>query len=201
MKKMSCAMAAIAVLGLSACNSQTNQSANDAVPPGDLATQTQPPASGDAPLNTSAKLTSATAMLQKADGSPAGTATAREVNGALTISISAEGLPAGRRGIHVHMTGRCDPSAFTSAGAHWNPANAQHGLDNAQGQHAGDMPNLEVGSDGRGTLEYTLKGGTMSGLLDTDGSAVVVHAGPDDQKTDPSGNSGDRIACGVFKAA
>ena len=93
-----------------------------------------------------------------------------------------------------------EPPKFASAGGHWNPAARQHGLDNPQGHHAGDMPNLTVAADGTGKLQYTLAGATLAGLLDADDSAFVVHAMRDDQKTDPSGMSGDRIACGVFKA-
>ena len=92
-------------------------------------------------------------------------------------------------------------SKFESAGGHWNPGSTQHGLENPKGAHAGDMPNLTAADDGTGSLTFTLKGGTMAQLLDADGSAFVVHAGQDDQKTDPSGNSGDRIACGVFAAS
>src|SRR3546814_5784756 len=83
---------------------------------------------------------------------------------------------------------------------HWNPADAQHGLDAPAGQHAGDMPNLVVDDNGRGTLEDELKGATFAGLMDDDVSAMVVHASADDQKTDPSGNRADRISCGIFKA-
>jgi superoxide dismutase, Cu-Zn family len=142
----------------------------------------------------------AVATLQTAAGAPAGTATATTaVEGeAISLALNLEGLPPGVHGVHVHMTGKCEAPTFESAGSHWNPGNKQHGLDNAQGQHAGDMPNVTIGADGRGTLTYLLKGATFDGLLDGDGSAMVVHAGADDQKTDPSGNSGDRIACGVF---
>lgn len=97
------------------------------------------------------------------------------------------------------MTGKCDAPKFESAGGHWNPTGAKHGLEDPAGQHAGDMPNLVVGEDGRGTLSYELQGATFEGLLDSDGSAMVIHASVDDQKTDPSGNSGDRIACGIFE--
>jgi len=141
----------------------------------------------------------AVATLQTANGGAAGIARAEPADGALKISIKVEGLPAGEHGVHVHMVGSCDAPTFASAGSHWNPTNAKHGLENPQGQHAGDMPNLSVGADGHGTLDYTLKGGNLEGLLDADGSAIVVHAKVDDQKTDPSGNSGDRIACGVFR--
>ncbi len=139
-------------------------------------------------------------MISGLGGAPAGTATIRAMDGGLQIMLALQGLPSGSKGVHVHMTGKCDAPDFTTAGGHWNPASTKHGLENPQGQHAGDMPNIDIGEDGRGTLEYTLKGATMAGLMDTDGSAIVVHEGTDDQRTDPSGDSGGRIACGVFQA-
>lgn len=142
----------------------------------------------------------AAADLKTADGAAAGKATAATINGRVMLTLQVQGLPPGQHGAHVHMTGKCDAPKFESAGGHWNPADAQHGLDAPAGQHAGDMPNLVVDDNGRGTLEYELKGATFAGLMDDDGSAMVVHASADDQKTDPSGNSGDRIACGIFKS-
>jgi Cu-Zn family superoxide dismutase len=142
---------------------------------------------------------SAAAILRTAGGEPAGQATATMVDGRVKLALQVEGLPPGRHGAHVHMTGKCDAPKFESAGGHWNPTGAKHGLEDPAGQHAGDMPNLVVGEDGRGTLSYELQGATFEGLLDSDGSAMVIHASVDDQKTDPSGNSGDRIACGIFE--
>lgn len=143
----------------------------------------------------------ATANLQTAEGAEAGTATVSARNDGLLLSLQVRGLPPGEHGAHVHTTGKCDAPSFESAGGHWNPAEKEHGLENPAGQHAGDMPNLVVAEDGSGTLEYQLKGGTAEGLLDADGAAMVIHAGADDQQTDPSGDSGARIACGVFNAA
>jgi len=205
MNKMSCALMAIAIFGLAGCGSADDMGADNGVPAGELPNAMMPGmAMNGGAMNggamNAAGASGATAAVQKSDGTSAGTATAREMDGALQISLNLEGLPSGPRGVHIHMTGRCDPPDFTSAGSHWNPTDAQHGLENPQGQHAGDMPNLEVGEDGRGTLQYTLKGATLAGLLDSDGSALVVHEGPDDQKTDPSGDSGGRIACGMFQA-
>ena len=143
----------------------------------------------------------AMAMLRTSGGAAAGTAIARETPEGIAVTVSALGLPPGRHGVHIHMTGRCDPPAFESAGGHWNPTDQQHGLMDPAGQHAGDMPNLEVRTDGAGTLDYTLAGGSFDGLLDDDGAALVVHADADDQQTDPSGNSGGRIACGLFESS
>ena len=143
---------------------------------------------------------SAVAMLHTGIGAEVGRATATEVAGGIRYTLDIRGLPAGTHGAHVHTAGRCDGPDFASAGGHWNPTAMKHGTMNPQGPHEGDLPNLIVGADGRGTLGVTVPGATMAGLLDADGSAIVVHAGPDDLKTDPSGNSGGRIACGVFAA-
>lgn len=143
----------------------------------------------------------ATAMLKTGTGMDVGRATATEVAGGIRYTLDAKGMPAGIHGTHIHMTGRCDAPDFTTAGGHWNPTSMKHGTMNPQGPHEGDLPNLTIGSDGRGTLGVTVPGATMAGLLDADGAAIVVHAGADDLITDPSGNSGGRIACGVFTAA
>lgn len=185
MRKTTCS-AAILALALAACGS--NEPAPD-----EGAMDSATPMADAAPRVASAELTTA-------DGENVGNVTATESDSGITINLTARNLEAGERGVHVHMTGICEGPAFTSAGGHWNPTDAQHGLDNPQGQHAGDMPNLVVGDDGTGTLEYTLASGTFDELLDEDGSAFVIHAMRDDQVTDPSGESGDRIACGVFAA-
>jgi Cu-Zn family superoxide dismutase len=100
--------------------------------------------------------------------------------------------------------GKCDGPAFTSAGGHFNPAGKKHGLKSTDGPHAGDLPNMLVAKDGAGRFEaltdaITLRAGGLS-IFDTDGSAMVVHAGADDNMTDPTGNSGDRVACGIIVA-
>lgn len=142
----------------------------------------------------------ASAVLRMADGTEVGRAVASEIAGGVRVSVDASKLPPGAHGVHVHTTGRCDGPDFTTAGGHWNPTTMQHGTQNPMGPHAGDMPNMTVGSDGRGKIAFTLPSGTMAGLMDADGAAFVVHAGADDYRTDPSGNSGGRIACGVFEA-
>lgn len=141
----------------------------------------------------------ATAQLVDGAGRAVGRASVREVAGGLRVTIDASGMPAGTHGAHLHTVGRCDGPDFTSAGPHWNPAASKHGSMNPQGPHAGDLPNLIVGNDGRGTLAVVLAGATMDGVMDADGTAMVVHATADDLMTDPSGNSGARVACGVLR--
>ena len=140
----------------------------------------------------------AQALLKTADGKDAGSVTATQEDGGIRLAINATGMSAGEHGIHVHMTGKCDGPKFESAGVHWNPMGAKHGLNNPQGQHSGDMPNLVVASDGSGRMDYLLDEAQLDQMLDADGAALVIHAKADDQKTDPSGDSGDRLACGVF---
>lgn len=142
----------------------------------------------------------ASAVVRMADGTEVGRAVTTEVGGSVRISVDASKLPPGPHGVHVHTTGRCDGPDFTTASGHWNPTAMKHGTQNPMGPHAGDMPNLMVGADGRGSVAITLPSGTMAGLMDADGSAFVIHAAADDLKTDPAGNSGSRIACGVFEA-
>lgn len=142
----------------------------------------------------------AVAMLHDAAGVAVGRATATEVGGGLRVTIDGGGLPPGVHGAHIHTVGACDAPGFTTAGGHWNPTRRQHGSMNANGPHQGDLPNLTVGSNGHGSVGAVIPGATMAGLLDADGAALVVHAGPDDLMTDPAGNSGARIACGVFVA-
>ena len=145
----------------------------------------------------------ATAALQSADGGLRGTATATETVQGLQLSVKLQGLTPGVHGVHVHTIGACAPPDFTTAGGHWNPMLRQHGRDNPQGAHMGDLPNATVAPDGRGPLSFLIPNARIAtgadALLDADGATIVVHAGPDDMKTDPSGNSGGRIACGVFR--
>ena len=131
-------------------------------------------------------------------GQTIGSARMWETPGGVTFRIAASGLPHGLHGIHVHAVGRCDPAKFTTAGPHWSPVTRQHGFNNPQGPHAGDLPNVSVASNGVLSEAVTLPGASFAGLMDGDGSALVIHAGQDDYRTDPSGNSGDRIACGVI---
>jgi len=140
----------------------------------------------------------AVAMLKTADGVDVGRATATDVAGGVRFTIDAKAMPAGTHGAHIHMTGRCDAPDFTTAGGHWNPTAMKHGPMNPQGPHEGDLPNLMIDTGGRGTIGATIPGATIAAMMDADGAAMVVHASADDLMTDPSGNSGARIACGVF---
>ncbi len=146
----------------------------------------------------------AIAALKTADGKDVGTVTASTAEGGVTFTVDGRMMSAGRHGIHIHAVGKCEAPKFETAGPHWNPTTAQHGKDNPAGPHLGDLPNLDIGAGGTGTVTFMVKGASITGangLLDADGAAFVVHAGPDDYKTDPSGNSGDRIACGTFASS
>ena len=141
------------------------------------------------------------ATLRFANGLPAGTAQLYGNGSEVSLSVALAGFDPGTRGIHLHTTGSCQAPGFTSAGGHLNPQGHQHGTENPQGAHLGDLPNVTIGASGGGTVSATLSGARadiQAAMFDADGTAVVVHAGPDDYRTDPSGNSGDRVACGVF---
>lgn len=144
--------------------------------------------------------------LVNASAQTVGSVRAWQTAGGVTFRVDATGLPHGIHGVHVHAVGRCDPPDFVSAGAHWNPAGRKHGTNNPAGPHAGDMPNVEVAANGVLGATVTLPNanlfaapGAPGGLLDADGAALVIHASADDYVTDPSGNSGARIACAVIR--
>ena len=139
-----------------------------------------------------------------ADGALLGSVMVSEDPGGLVMNVSAIAMPAGVHGIHLHEKGLCEGPKFASAGAHWNPGAKQHGRDNPAGPHVGDLANLTVAADGTAKSSIPVAGvKTASGammLADADGTALVIHAKADDYKTDPSGDSGDRIACAVLAA-
>ena len=157
---------------------------------------------GCATVSPTATGATAVAELRSVNGQPVGTALFTQVGDVVRIVLEAQGLPPGTKGVHIHEVGSCEAPTFTSAGGHFNPVGKQHGLLNPQGPHAGDLANIVIGADGKGRLEtsaslVTLGSGTNS-LLDANGSALIIHAAPDDFRTDPTGNSGARIACGVI---
>lgn len=151
-------------------------------------------------------LTTAEATFIDAEGAEIGTITLTQTEEGVTIAGTLEGIPEGEHGFHVHETGDCDSAGgFESAGGHFNPTGNEHGLKNENGPHAGDMANQTVDAGGQLVLNVnndmvSLTEGEEGFLLDDDGSALVVHSGPDDNTTDPDGNAGDRIACGVIEA-
>jgi Cu-Zn family superoxide dismutase len=150
-----------------------------------------------------AAVTEAHARLVDAEGKEVGTATFAPAEDGVRISVQVTGLQAGKHGFHVHAVGKCDAPEFKSAGPHFNPGGKKHGHDNPEGPHAGDLPNLDVGQDGQGKATFVAKGVTLgkgpASLFGKEGTALVVHADPDDGKTDPAGNSGARVACGVIE--
>ena len=154
----------------------------------------------------------AAASFVNLDGKVIGSATLQETPHGVIIRAELEGLEPGERSSHIHEKGACDPATkFESAGGHFNPGKHQHGFMAEQGPHAGDMPNQFVGEDGKlsvnilntaitiGTAE--VDNTTVASVADEDGSAIVIHAGADDYRSQPAGNAGDRIACGVIEVA
>ena len=146
--------------------------------------------------------TQARADLKDGAGKSVGSASLRETSSGVLISVNVNGLTEGLHAVHVHAVGKCEGPAFTSAGGHFNPLSKNHGLKNPAGPHAGDLPDMYVNKDGTGRYEARMESMTLdagqTSVFDADGSAIVVHATADDNVTDPAGNSGDRIACGVI---
>jgi Cu-Zn family superoxide dismutase len=156
-----------------------------------------------APSPAAAAEATAKAALKSAEGKDVGTATFTPGKDGVEVSVQATGLPPGKHGIHIHAAGKCEAPEFKSAGGHFNPAGHKHGLHNPEGAHAGDLPNLTVGNDGKAKATFTARGATLGAgegsLFGPEGTALVIHAGEDDEKSDPAGNSGARIACGVVE--
>jgi superoxide dismutase, Cu-Zn family len=144
----------------------------------------------------------AKATLKSADGKTVGEANLVQGSHGVLIRLVFSGLPVGQHAVHVHAVGKCEPP-FDSAGGHFNPDAKKHGIEAVGGTHAGDMPNLHVPSTGDLAVEIlntdiTLEKGRPNSVFDPDGSALVIHANADDYKSDPAGNAGGRIACGVI---
>jgi Cu-Zn family superoxide dismutase len=151
----------------------------------------------------SAQAQSGKASLKDAQGKDVGTAELTQLPQGVLIRLALKGVPAGEHAFHVHATGKCEPP-FTSAGGHFNPGSKKHGIMAAEGHHAGDMSNLHIPSDGALAIEVvnasvTLEKGKPNSLYGPNGTALIVHAGKDDYKTDPTGDAGGRIACGVVE--
>lgn len=147
----------------------------------------------------------ARAELKDKNGKTIGTAIFRGAPKGVTVSLEANSLTPGLHAVHIHAVGKCEGPAFASAAGHFNPQQKKHGHKSNDGAHAGDLPNMLAATDGSGRFEvltdaFTLASGPTS-LFDADGSAIVIHAAPDDYATDPAGNAGDRIACGVITAS
>lgn len=144
---------------------------------------------------------SARARLADPQGRAVGEATLTQTPQGVLVQVRLDGVPPGGHAFHVHAVGRCAPT-FEAAGGHWNPHGRQHGFHGEQGAHAGDLPNVYVPQAGTLRFDAFLPGAALSGgraaLLDDDGAALVLHADPDDYRTDPAGQAGGRIACGVI---
>ena len=146
----------------------------------------------------------ASATINDVANTTIGTATFADTPAGLLVSISVTGLGIGPHGVHLHAVGSCVTPGFASAGGHFNPGDKKHGFLNPDGHHAGDMPNIVSPPSGVHKAEFVVEGVKLTGrggLLDNDGASIVVHGSGDDHYTDPSGNSGGRIACGVIKLA
>jgi Cu-Zn family superoxide dismutase len=157
---------------------------------------------GCASMPTEMEPVAAGAALKDKDGKDVAAATLIQTPDGVRIAVTGYRLPPGTHGLHIHAVGECQPPEFTSAGAHFNPTGKQHGRLNPAGFHAGDLPNLVVAASGEGGIDVTTKAVTLdpgpASLLGGKGTSIVIHAAADDEKTDPTGNSGARIACGVI---
>jgi len=144
----------------------------------------------------------AKADLANSQGGHVGTAKLKETAQGVRVALEVANLPPGVHGFHLHAVGKCEAPDFKSAGGHFNPEGKQHGWENPAGHHAGDLQNLTVNAQGKARVKLVVTGVTLgegaNSLFHPEGTAIVIHASPDDMKTDPAGNAGSRIACGVI---
>lgn len=149
------------------------------------------------------KKATAKADLWNAQGDKIATAVLKEAKGGVQIAVQATGLPEGIHAFHIHAVGKCDAPDFKTAGGHFNPENKKHGMKNPEGPHAGDMPNITINAKGMGKAKvlntHVTLGEGANSLFHEGGTALVIHAKADDDMTDPAGNAGDRIACGLIE--
>lgn len=144
------------------------------------------------------------ATFSLASNIPAGTAQLLSTGDGVMLAVAVTGIKPGPHGFHLHQTGSCTAPDFSSAGGHLNPSGEGHGLEDNDGSHLGDLPNLEVSPSGTATVRVTLRGArdeVLDAIFDADGTAIVIHADPDDGTSEPSGNAGKRVACAVLKPA
>lgn len=187
------ALIVVSGLALAACQSEVPQTAQ---------TDTATAAGAETPAPAATQQQALRVNMINSQGQPVGTATLTETGQGVQIALQLENMPGGTHGLHIHQNGVCAPP-FESAGGHFNPTARQHGTENPQGPHAGDLPNVTVPESGRADTTFTatlvtLQPGQPNSLLKEGGTSLMIHAYADDYKTDPSGNSGGRIACGVI---
>ncbi|MBT2582681.1 superoxide dismutase family protein [Planococcus sp. ISL-109] len=196
------------VLLLAACGDDTDEPPTETDGAGDAqeeeveGEEETPPEGSEADPEDSSEIQMLTVEFLNVDGDAIGTAELTEEDTGVLVKLNVEGLEPGTHGIHFHEEGLCEAPDFESAGGHFNPTGASHGHDNPDGPHAGDLKNIEVADDGTSMDELTAENLTLqigedNSLLKEGGTALVIHASADDGQTDPSGDSGDRIACGV----
>lgn len=189
------------LLGLAACGAQSEHNATNAnAMAANSAAATN--MTGNA-MNAAGNIgaphwAAARASLLDSHGRQKGEVTLVPASDGLHGTLTVNNMPPGAHGAHIHAVGSCLPPDFKSAGGHLNPQGKEHGLENPKGAHAGDLPNLIVGADGEGTISF-IAHTTLSAIFDADGAAFVVHADADDNNSDPAGNAGPRLLCGVFE--
>lgn len=203
--KMTSTCGAILMLGsglaLAGCTTTTGTDASVDTPAASASASADASASATpATPATSTAVEFARADMTDSSNRPMGTAVFYRYGNDISVRAGLSGQP-GNYALHIHTTGKCDGPDFTTAGGHWNPTNKQHGAENPAGAHMGDLPNITLDAAGTGTLEYRITGGDPAVLLDTDGAAIMLHEKADDMTSDPAGNAGKRIGCGVITAS